>query len=286
MVSVIIMNAADKHFEKNSIVKPALVILPAVLSGVFAMIAGHEPSVRWGMQLAAWLIFALAAWLLRHFATQIPAYIWGVLLLVLLAATLFGHGTEGVRRWLDLGVISINASMLVLPALLVLLYRMKNPYPFIICAAVILCFQPDISQLAGFCAGTLPLIWQRGTNRKWKAGMILCFCITAGICLFIPAEIPPVPYSEGILTMLGNISVLWLTIGWAVLFIIPLFLGYGYRKQRSRPLLSLAFYYMVTILFVLTGRYPVPFMGFGLSPIAGYWLAYAVMIPPGSAADT
>ncbi len=286
MVSVIIMNASDRHFEKNTIVKPALIILPAVLSGVFAMIAGHEPPVRCGLQLAAWLIFALAAWLLRHFALQVPVYIWVVLLLILLAATLFGHGTEGVRRWLDLGVISINASMLVLPALIIILYRMKFPYPFIICAAAILCFQPDISQLTGFCAGTLPLIWQRDTNRKWKAGMLLCFCILAGICLFIPAEILPVPYSEGILTMLGNISELWLTIGWAVLLIIPLFFGYGYCKQKSRPLLSLAIYYMVTILFILTGRYPVPFMGFGLSPIAGYWLAYAVMMPPGSAEDT
>ena len=31
----------------------------------------------------------------------------------------------------------------------------------------------------------------------------------------------------------------------------------------------------VLLLFVLTGAYPVPFMGFGLSPIAGYYLAHA-----------
>ena len=261
----------------------ALVVLPAVLLGVFAMIAGKEPPVRWGLQLAVWLIFALAAWLLRHFAMRIPAHIWGVLFLLLQAATLFGHGAEGVRRWLDLGVISINASMLVLPALLIILYRMKNPYPIIICSAAILCFQPDISQLAGFCAGSLPIIWQCGTKRTLLTGMSLYFCILARICLFIPADILPMPYSEGILTMLGNVSVLLLMIGWAALLIIPLFFGYGYCKQKSRPLLSLAVYYLVTILFVLTEKYPVPFIGFGLSPIAGYWLAYAVMVPPTSA---
>ena len=61
----LIMNASDRHFEKNTIVKPALIILPAVLSGVFAMIAGHEPPVRCGLQLAAWLIFAVC--LVRFF---------------------------------------------------------------------------------------------------------------------------------------------------------------------------------------------------------------------------
>ena len=269
------MNTADRHSEKEAITKTALVILPAVLLGVFAMIAGHEPPVRWGLQIAAWLLFALAAWLLRRFAVRVPAYIWGILFLILQAATLFGHGADGVRRWLDLGMISINASMLVLPALLVVLCRMKTPYPFMICTAAVMCFQPDLSQLAAFCAGALPLVWRRGAKRIWQAGTTLCFCILAGICLFIPADIPPAPYSEGILTMLGNISAIWMAAGWAALLIIPLFFGYGYCKKKSLPLLCLAFYYLVTILFVLNGSYPVPFMGFGLSPIAGYWLAYA-----------
>ena len=178
----------------------------AVLLGVFAMITGHEPLTRWGLQLASWVVFASAAWLLRRFAVRVPAYIWGVLFLVLQAATLFGHGAEGIRRWLDLGMITVNASMLVLPALLVVLFRMKKPYPFMIIAAAVLCFQPDLSQLMAFCTGVLPLVWQHGTKRIWQISIPLCFCLLAGICLFIPAEIPPAPYSEGIITMLGNIS--------------------------------------------------------------------------------
>ena len=79
--------------------------------------------------------------------------------------------------------------------------------------------------------------------------------------------------------MLGDISVIWMVVGWIALLIIPLFFGYGSYKKKSRPLLCLAIYYTVTILFILDGHYPVPFMGFGLSPIAGYWLAYAVMVP-------
>lgn len=276
------MAATDKRSDAIKITTLALVTLPAVLLGVFVMITGHEPLARWGLQLAVWPISAFAAWLLRRFADRVPAYIWGILFLILQASTLFGHGSDGVRRWLDLGIISVNASMLVLPALLVVLCRVKKPYPFIIIAAAVMCFQPDLSQLAAFCAGALPIVWQHGTKRIWKTFITICCCILGGICLFIPADIPPAPYSEGILSMLGNISIIWMAVGWAALLMIPLFFGYGYYKQNSLPLLCLAIYYMVSILFVLKGSYPVPFMGFGLSPIAGYWLAYAVTVPGGA----
>ena len=81
----------QKQSDACSIPIAALVILPAILLGVLAMIAGKEPPVLWGQQLAAWLILAFLAWLLRRFAVRIPAYVWDVLLLLLLAASLLGQ---------------------------------------------------------------------------------------------------------------------------------------------------------------------------------------------------
>lgn len=61
--------------------------------------------------------------------------------------------------------------------------------------------------------------------------------------------------------------------GVAALALIPGHFLYQFMKNRSTTMLGLTIYYAVTILFSLTGEYPVPFMGYGLSPIAGYWLA-------------
>ena len=272
-------NTVQKQSNTYPVPFAALVILPAILLGVLAMIAGKEPPVLWGQQLAAWLILAFLAWLLRRFAVRIPAYVWDVLLLLLLAASLLGQGTDGVRRWLDLGVAHVNATMLVLPAILVVLCRVKKPYLVLIAAAAVVCFQPDLSQLTAFCAAALPLIWKCGTKRILQEGITVCLCILLRICLSVQTVVPPVPYTEGILSMLGNISGILVAVGWIALLLIPLFFVFGYYKKKSRPLLCLALYYTVTILFILDGHYPVPFMGFGLSPIAGYWLAYAVMVP-------
>jgi hypothetical protein len=85
----------------------------------------------------------------------------------------------------------------------------------------------------------------------------------------------PAPYCEGVLVMLGGQSALLLPVGAISLAIIPGFWIWRFWKEKRMWMLSLAVYYAVTILFGLTGEYPMPFMGFGLSPILGCALAAA-----------
>ncbi len=268
------MNFADKHIHSRPLLFAALLILPAVALGVLAMIYGGVSPALWGQQIAAWGLFALLAWPLRRAAIKLSPTLWTILFLVPLGATLLGEEVGGVRRWLDLGVINVNAAMLVLPALLAMLHRAKYPFPALLAAAAVLCFQPDLSQLAAFSTAALPILWNHRKERLFVGASALALAVLVIRCLLAPMAVEPVEYCEGILTMLGHLSPLLMAAGVAALAVIPAFFGHRFLRFKQPQQLSLAVYYAVSMLFVLSGDYPVPFMGFGLSPIAGYWLAY------------
>jgi hypothetical protein len=83
----------------------------------------------------------------------------------------------------------------------------------------------------------------------------------------------PVAYCEGILTMLGDISWALKVIGWIALLAIAAYFLCRFCKRQESFWLSLGIYYLMSMLFVLSGQCPVPFKGFGLSPVAGSFLA-------------
>ena len=251
----------------------ALAVLPAVVLGMLGMLLNGFSSILWLQQAAAFLLCLLYARPLRRALSKLPAVILAVMLVLLLSSSMFGEGVGGAKRWINLGIFNINAASLFLPMLLVLLSSMNNFEVLLLCGAGILCFQPDLSQLTAFAAASFPILWRRGKSRGRS---LLCMAVQAAllfVCLRIPTAIEPLPHSEGILHMLGQLSPVLFLSGLVSLVVIPCFWGYRFFKTRSTWQFSLTIYYAVTILFGLSGEYPIPFMGFGLSPIAGYWLA-------------
>lgn len=250
----------------------ALLILPAVVLGVLAMIyAGISPAL-WGQQLAAWAFFALLIWPMQRVFDRIPRGVLGVLLFIPLAATLFGEEAGGARRWIDLGVFNANAAMLVLPALLVVLCREKCLWPIMLAAAVVLSLQPDLPQLIAFGAAAMVALWRGEIRWRQRVGSVVLLSLLVIRCMYAPVLLEPVSYCEGILALLGEISPLLSAAGWAALAAVPAAQLIRFFKRRETHALSLAVYYAAGLLFA--GKSPVMFMGFGLSPIAGYNLAY------------
>ena len=260
--------------KKNDFLWCWLIILPAVLLGALAMAAADVSPFLWGMQLAAWAVLPLPVLLLRRMAGCIPVAVWVVVLVAALAASLLGEPVEGARRWLALGFLTVNAAMLLLPALLMVAYRVRIPHPIILLSALVLCFQPDLSQLAAFVLAVLPLLWMHRKQRLWMMAGVVSFLILAVWCLLTPVSMEPVSYSEEILALLGEVFKPLQAVGWLALAAIPAFFAYSFVRHRSKWMLSLAIYYAVCILFGLTGEYPTLFMGYGLSPIVGMGLAW------------
>lgn len=265
--------AAYGNQNRTEVLLWGLTILPAVALGVIAMVAGGSSPVQWGQQAVAFIVFALLG-LLRRAARKVPVPAWLAVLMVALAATLFFPAVGGARRWLDLGLINVNAAMLVLPALILLAADMKRPHEVLLAAAVALSMQPDLSQLAALSLAAMPLIWRRRRNVAWTVGTLVLLVILVCWCLNMPVALEPAAYSESVLGLLGKISPLLLIAGGIALAIIPGCFICRFIKEKNTGMLCLAVYYAVIILFSLGGEYPAPFMGFGLSPIAGYWLAF------------
>lgn len=261
----------------NAVLHDALIILPAVVLGMVAMIAGGISPVLWGQQIIAFAVFALLG-LLRRVVRRVPSIVWISVLLAGLASTLFFPAVGGAKRWLDLGLLNVNAAMLALPALLLLAGNMKRLHLFVLLVAAALCLQPDLSQLAAFSLGILPILWKQRKNVCWTIVSVVLLMLFAIRCINAPVELESVAYCEGIMRMVGEISPLLMIVGGIALALIPGYFIYRFFRTRNTVILCLAIYYAVIILFSIKGEYPVPFMGFGLSPIAGYWLVL-VMIP-------
>lgn len=257
-----------------------LVILPAIALGVPAMIANGVSPALWGQQLAAFVVFSLLLALPGRWAFQLPSGAAVCLCLAALAGPLFFPAVGGVRRWLDLGLFHVNAAMLVLPSLLWLLAGMDRPYPALLAAAAALCLQPDFSQLTALLIGALPILWRKREQGYRPAAVLMMLSVLAVRCCTVPTALEPAAHSEGILALLGGLSPLMQAAGWLALALIPASFALEFARCGETGALCLAAYYAAVILFSLTGEYPVPFMGFGLSPIAGYALSGLLKAKP------
>lgn len=261
------------HGSDNKLLKAGFLIFPAVALGVFAMITNNISPVLWGQQIGAWCIFTLLTIVLNKTSRRPNVPIWCALSLAVLALSLAGSETGGARRWLDLGIFHLNAAMLIIPVLLVSMERLNCPLFMMLSAATILSFQPDLSQFIAFTTAAITLFVVQKRKFLWLLGSTLLLVVLAVNCLRLPVTLEPVDYCEGILAMLHETSPLLAVAGIISLAVIPGWLLYKSICTKQNHLFALAVYYAVSMLFILSGNYPVPFMGFSLSPLAGYYLA-------------
>lgn len=283
------MNTVRKS-PYNALRMPSpLIPLPAILLGVLAMIHAGVSPLFWGSQIAIWAICFLLSKPLSRALHSASSSVWSVLFLAILASTLLFKPVGNARRWIDLGIISVNGAMLVLPALILLLDRIEYPFALLIAGASILSFQPDLCQLIAFAAASIPFLWQRRNRRIAVSGSVLALAALIIRCLRTPITLEPVNYCEGILAMLSSLSPLLAAAGVLSLIAIPMYFVCLFGQSKQAVPLALALYYVMTLLTICTGVAPVPFMGYGLSPIVGYFLCCALTAPhrqiPSSAAQ-
>lgn len=79
----------------------------------------------------------------------------------------------------------------------------------------------------------------------------------------------PVPYVEGIIGLARQSGPAWLVASIAALAVLPLPFFVGPSGSHSAVARALGVYLCICILAPLFGHFPVPLLGFGLSPIVG-----------------
>jgi cell division protein FtsW (lipid II flippase) len=265
--------------------------LPALLVGVLLMRHTDVSAAIWGQQLGAGTILLIVCGVASVAARNPsrsrawPGMLAGSGGLLLLLATLLHSGVDGVRRWVAAGPLQLHAAFIVLPVLIIILGGMLRrdalrnatwalPIALGVVAGVLV-LQPDASQASAFATAVAIILVQR-TPAHWGHWVAIGIVSVAAVLAFTrPDPLDAVPHVEGIVGLAVNAGAPWLIAAVFSLLLLPMpFVVFALtHHDRRRESLALAVYYIVLCMASLVAPFPVPVLGFGLSPIMGYFAA-------------
>ncbi len=258
--------------------------LPALFLGVYTMYYFQVPKSIWLMNIA-FVLLAIALGLITNKLTPVfsgvnPKPVIAVSILLLLL-TFLSEGQMNVHRWLDAGNIKLNVGVIVAPLLLIQIHRLTDIKSAIFVTAIvtiIFLMQPDASQVTAFSIAAALLLAAKIKDKTAKIFILL----TAIVCLILtwsyPDKLPPVNYVENIIEMAGEINPLLMVFALPALILVPLPFFTFYHRAEKLITLSLGVYFSLSILSVFAGNFPVMIMGYGISPIIGYYIGLTWLV--------
>lgn len=265
-----------KH--NHRIVYPVLSILFSCVLGIVGMIHENIPSVIWIQNVAFILLATIVCFFVLRLRMKFNYKIIVFVTIFLLGLTFIGPNIDGVHRWLRIPFFTLNIATIVIPITIVAFYRLIEEKQYVlslmgtIVIAVFLFLQPDASQLLAF---SLPMIVQLLKSKISKvittSFSIVLLLLTVKSWIELDS-LQPVNYTEGILTMVYDTSIVLYIIGIASLLWIPICFLVLCQKQSRNIFVGITTYYWMMIFATFVGNFPVPFMGFGLSPILGFYI--------------
>lgn len=266
-----------KKYDRSIASASAAILLPCLL-GIIGMAREGVPVGIWIQNPIFIAVFAFGAILIKRFGVRLPARAAVIASVILLGLTFSGQGIDGVHRWLRLPGFTLNAAAIALPAAIVALTRLAGErqtawVSFGIAGIALLLFlQPDASQLLAFSLPMIVLLTGADFPKALKLGGSILLAALALLSWLHPDHLPPVSYTEGILEMLRGQSAMLYVVGSLALFRVPVRFMIGGLEKGQRAELGIALYYALLILASFVGNFPVPFMGYGVSPILGYYV--------------
>lgn len=253
----------------------------AVGLGIDYLLVAGAPHQYPVVNVAAFVI-GLAVWLVAPFA----AARWHggavlVLAATLLVATLVSAEVNGASRWVSAGPLSLQPSLIVLPAIIVLYARKTDLIGTIgiVAAAVALAAQPDRAMAGVLAAGTGAIVTSRP---GWLNALAFGAAVTSfGAAMLQPDVVPPAPFVENVLHTAFDVHMLMgfaVVIGCGALLTPTL----SALRDRSSDPVPLAFgaSWAAVIAASTLGNYPTPLIGYGGSAVLGYLLSAALLPPP------
>lgn len=193
---------------------------------------------------------------------------------LLLATALFGTPVDGAARWVRLGALFVQPSLILLPLLLMLFVRVPSGSGTVamVVAAAALALQPDRA-MAGMMVASLGVAWLLRQERAVLLALIVslaAFCVT----LVRPDQLPAVPFVDNVLVSsyeLHPLTGLAVTSG-ALTLLLPAVAGWMCDPASRRIYAVFAAQWLAIVAAAAVGNYPTPLVGYGGSAILGYLL--------------
>nr|WP_310523838.1 FtsW/RodA/SpoVE family cell cycle protein [Polymorphobacter sp.] len=253
-------------------------VLAATLAtglGMVAMAIGGAPVRYLAINGAALIIgIAMMAILLRSRADNEEGN--GAFILVgalgLLATAMFGMTIDGTARWVRVGVVALQPSLILLPLMIIAYARLPNRMGTLgmIVAALALALQPDRAMAATLVAGLAVVLLNR--RDRQTLGAFLAAVVGFAVTLLQPETLPATPFVEQVFAgafAFSPLAGLVMLTGVAILMLPAVV-----RGATTNTFLAL---WMMIFAAAVFGNYPTPLLGYGGSGIIGYLLCLTAL---------
>ncbi len=199
--------------------------------------------------------------------------------LALLATALSGHSLDGMTRWVRLGPLTLQPSLILTPLLAVLFSRDRSLLATtgVIAAAAALALQPDRATAGALTAGMAALALTKPDPRALLA--VSAATIAFAVALVRPDTLPAQPFVERVLftafeTHLAAGIAVWIGVKW---LLIPAIAGRVLDRENTPTYAVFGAVWLGLIVASVLGNYPTPMVGYGASSILGYVLGLAAL---------
>ena len=254
----------------------------AVGLGIVYMLVAGAPSSYLGVNLGS-LVIGVTAWAaLRPTARSRLAgggYVTLCLASLLVLTSLFGVAADGASRWVTLGPLTVQVSLILLPPMLVIYARQPDAVATfgMLAAAVALALQPDRAMAGVLMTAliALALSARRPLEIAAAAAAVLAF----GYTLLVPDNLTAVPYVDGVFYSAfdaGLLAGLAVVVGAAAL-VAPAAIGLLMNVGDRAPLLAFGGCWAAVVAAAALGNYPTPLVGYGGAAVLGYLLSAGLL---------
>ena len=257
---------------------PFAALIGAVSLGLAYMAIADAPKRYLGINIGALVIGLMVLALFGR--TMIAGRQWGSRAITamagaLLATALLGEKVDGIARWVNLGGLAVQPSLILLPVMLVAFARTRSLLSTIgiIAAATAMAIQPDRAMAGMLAAGLAVLAIMRPGKHVTSA---FGASFTGFVATLVRADaLPAAPYVDQILYSAFDVHLAAgaAVLGGSVLLLVPAIVGW-FRNPANRATYAVfGAVWFAAILAAALGNYPTPIVGYGGSAIIGYALS-------------
>ncbi len=273
--------APEEHHHKRELLILACGILPPLLLGVAWMRQTGIPAAVYMQNLVATIAgLALAAYGARRRASPALGVMLTVGAILLLLATLMSEGMQGVHRWIRVGPLAIHPASLAIPILLVELHRillqarLAVAFGVMLTTAAVLAMQPDAGQATAFAGSCIVLLILEAKRKPLATAGMLALVLIAALSFSKSDPLAPVAHVEEIATRIAEQGTFWNAC--VVIALTLLVIPFVVRTPKVARIAGLAVAVYVALVTSASywGNFPVPVLGYGMSPIIGYFAGW------------
>ncbi|MGI6140601.1 MAG: hypothetical protein ACOYEH_02570 [Caldicoprobacterales bacterium] len=169
--------------------KLLLIPLPAIIIGSLAMYINGVSINIWGQNIFGLVIGMLLSYLISRKPKIIGNIFTIPIAIILLLLTFIDSGLEGVHRWISIGPVRFYIASIVLPILIMGLWRILKatnwwiPAIISIGVSLLLALQPDASQTTAFIIPMAIILFSKANNNYFRYSVFLQYWVTLFLSL-------------------------------------------------------------------------------------------------------